>query len=130
MLLRLGLGRAKVCELNGRSASHAVCVVSSIASLAQPGNRSARISAGLSESRACAYRDSGRLSLVPWARRLLRKVEIHDHPNGPWLMELDIEDFDALRRYLNQYASLGEPVSFEKLKGGVSNRVVKVTWAD
>ena len=45
-------------------------------------------------------------------------------------MELDIEDFDALRRYLKQYASRGEPVSFEKLEGGVSNRVVKVTWAD
>jgi len=45
-------------------------------------------------------------------------------------MELDIEDFDALRRYLKQYASRGEPVSFEKLKGGVSNRVVRVTWAD
>jgi 5-methylthioribose kinase len=52
------------------------------------------------------------------------------HSNGPWLMELDIEDFDALRRYLKQYASRGEPVSFEKLKGGVSNRVVRVTWAD
>jgi hypothetical protein len=45
-------------------------------------------------------------------------------------MELDIEDFDALRRYLKRYAGRGEPVSFERLKGGVSNRVVKVTWAD
>jgi len=36
-----------------------------IASLAPPGNQSARISAGLSESRACAYRDSGGSSLVP-----------------------------------------------------------------
>src|SRR5579862_8446128 len=45
-------------------------------------------------------------------------------------MELDIEDFEALGRYLKQSANRGEPVSFEKLKGGVSNRVVKVTWAD
>ena len=45
-------------------------------------------------------------------------------------MELDIEDFEALRRYLQRYASRGEPVSFERLKGGVSNRVVRVTWAD
>ena len=45
-------------------------------------------------------------------------------------MDLDIEDFDSLRRYLKRYACRGEPVSFEILKGGVSNRVVKVTWHD
>jgi 5-methylthioribose kinase len=45
-------------------------------------------------------------------------------------MELDIEDFDALRCYLKQHGGRGEPASFEKLSGGVSNRVVRVTWAD
>jgi len=45
-------------------------------------------------------------------------------------MDLDIEEFDALRRYLVQYAGQGTPVSFKKLGGGVSNRVVQVTWAD
>jgi 5-methylthioribose kinase len=45
-------------------------------------------------------------------------------------MELDIEKFDALRRYLAQYAGEAAPVSFKKLVGGVSNRVVQVTWAD
>src|SRR6478752_1157630 len=49
--------------------------------------------------------------------------------SGPGI-ELDIEDFDALRRYLQRYASGGEAVSFERLKGGVSNRVVRVDWAD
>ena len=44
-------------------------------------------------------------------------------------MELDIEDFDALRFYLAQYNSRSVPVSFKKLTGGVSNRVVQVTWA-
>ena len=45
-------------------------------------------------------------------------------------MELDIEDFEALRCYLAQHVGRGEPVSFKKLLGGVSNRVVQVTWAD
>jgi 5-methylthioribose kinase len=45
-------------------------------------------------------------------------------------MELDIENFDALRCYMAEHAGQGEPVSFNKLPGGVSNRVVKVTWAD
>jgi 5-methylthioribose kinase len=45
-------------------------------------------------------------------------------------MELDIEEFDALRIYLEQYAGRGAPVSFKKLAGGVSNRVVEVRWAD
>lgn len=45
-------------------------------------------------------------------------------------MELDIEEFDALRLYLAQYPGMGTPVSFKKLAGGVSNRVVQVTWAD
>jgi 5-methylthioribose kinase len=45
-------------------------------------------------------------------------------------MELDIEEFDALRRYLAPYAGEAAPVSFKKLVGGVSNRVVQVTWAD
>ena len=45
-------------------------------------------------------------------------------------MELDIEDFDALRCYLVRHSGRGEPVAFKKLSGGVSNRVVQVTWAD
>src|SRR5467141_528596 len=47
-------------------------------------------------------------------------------------MELDIEDFDALRQYLTErrHVNAGETVSFKKLLGGVSNRTVKVTWAD
>jgi 5-methylthioribose kinase len=47
-------------------------------------------------------------------------------------MEFDIEDFDALRDYLTAqgYVKLGEAVSFKNLRGGVSNRTVKVTWAD
>jgi 5-methylthioribose kinase len=45
-------------------------------------------------------------------------------------MELDIEDFEALRCYLAQHVGRGEPVSFKKLLGGVSNRVVQVTWVD
>jgi 5-methylthioribose kinase len=45
-------------------------------------------------------------------------------------MELDIEEFDALRLYLAQYPGMGTPVSFKKLAGGVSNRVVQVTSAD
>jgi len=45
-------------------------------------------------------------------------------------MELDIEEFDALRLYLAQFPGMGTPVSFKKLAGGVSNRVVQVNWAD
>jgi 5-methylthioribose kinase len=47
-------------------------------------------------------------------------------------MEFDIEEFDALRDYLREhgYVKLGEPVAFERLPGGVSNRTVRVTWAD
>src|SRR5271168_3036860 len=47
-------------------------------------------------------------------------------------MELDIEDFDALRDYLTAqgHVKLSETVSFKRLHGGVSNRTVKVTWAD
>jgi 5-methylthioribose kinase len=47
-------------------------------------------------------------------------------------MQLDIEDFDGLRDYLTThgYIKLGETVSFKNLHGGVSNRTVKVAWAD
>jgi 5-methylthioribose kinase len=47
-------------------------------------------------------------------------------------MELDIENFDALRDYLTrqEYVKLGEAVSFKNLQGGVSNRTVKVAWTD
>ncbi len=47
-------------------------------------------------------------------------------------MELDIEDFDTLRAYLTarRCVKLGETVSFRNLRGGVSNRTVKVAWAD
>jgi prepilin-type processing-associated H-X9-DG protein len=47
-------------------------------------------------------------------------------------MEFDIEDFDALRAYLTARGCvrLDETVSFKHLRGGVSNRTVKVAWAD
>ena len=47
-------------------------------------------------------------------------------------MQFDIEDFDALRDYLTARGcvKLGETVSFSNLLGGVSNRTVKVAWAD
>jgi 5-methylthioribose kinase len=47
-------------------------------------------------------------------------------------MELDIENFDALRDYLaaRGCVRLGETVSLCNLRGGVSNRTVKVAWAD
>ncbi|MGB6387644.1 MAG: phosphotransferase [Terriglobales bacterium] len=47
-------------------------------------------------------------------------------------MELDIEDFDALRDYLTAkgYEKLGEKVAFRKLAGGVSNRTVRIAWPD
>lgn len=47
-------------------------------------------------------------------------------------MELDIEDFNALRRYLIRRTHIkpGENVSFKKLLGGVSNRTVRVSWSD
>ncbi|MFZ0760794.1 MAG: aminoglycoside phosphotransferase family protein [Candidatus Sulfotelmatobacter sp.] len=46
-------------------------------------------------------------------------------------MELDIEDFAALRDYLTEhrYVDLGETVAFKKLPGGVSNRTVRVSRA-
>jgi aminoglycoside phosphotransferase (APT) family kinase protein len=45
-------------------------------------------------------------------------------------MELDIEDFEALRAYLTAQGHLKseEPVSFNKLSGGVSNRTVRISW--
>jgi 5-methylthioribose kinase len=47
-------------------------------------------------------------------------------------MELDIEDFDALRNYLALRGHLcaGEAISFTTLPGGVSNRTVRAVWAD
>jgi 5-methylthioribose kinase len=47
-------------------------------------------------------------------------------------MELDIEEFDALRAYLtkNGHVKLGESVTFKTLLGGVSNRTVRVAWPD
>jgi len=47
-------------------------------------------------------------------------------------MEFDIEDFDALRRYLTQHQHIkpGELVSFTKLLGGVSNRTMRIAWED
>ena len=47
-------------------------------------------------------------------------------------MELDIEDFAALRIYLAEHTHLkpDESVSFKKLFGGVSNRTVRVGWPD
>jgi len=47
-------------------------------------------------------------------------------------MELDIENFCALRDYLTTRGcvKVDETVSFCKLRGGVSNRTVKVVWAD
>jgi 5-methylthioribose kinase len=45
---------------------------------------------------------------------------------------LDIEDFDALRNYLTVrgYVKRGDTVSLNCLAGGVSNKTVKVGWAD
>ncbi len=47
-------------------------------------------------------------------------------------MEFDIENFDALRKYLVARGSVksNEAVSFKNLMGGVSNRTVQVAWAD
>ena len=47
-------------------------------------------------------------------------------------MQFDIEDFGALRDYLTTRGcvKLGEAVAFKNLQGGVSNRTVKVAWAD
>ena len=44
-------------------------------------------------------------------------------------MELDIENFDALRQYLTErgHIHVGQEVSFSKLLGGVSNRTVRVS---
>src|SRR5260370_17363574 len=47
-------------------------------------------------------------------------------------MEFDIEEFDALRDYLREhgYAKMGEALALKKLAGGVSERTVRVAWAD
>lgn len=47
-------------------------------------------------------------------------------------MQVDIENFDALRDYLTTGGRVksGEMVSFKNLQGGVSNRTVKVSWTD
>jgi 5-methylthioribose kinase len=47
-------------------------------------------------------------------------------------MEFDIEEFDALRDYLREhrYAKMDEALACKKLPGGVSNRTVRVAWAD
>lgn len=47
-------------------------------------------------------------------------------------MQFDIEDFDALREYLaaQGYVQLREAVLLQNLRGGVSNRTVKVAWPD
>jgi 5-methylthioribose kinase len=47
-------------------------------------------------------------------------------------MDVNIEDFDALKEYLSLRGHLngGEAVSFAKLPGGVSNRTVRAIWAD
>lgn len=47
-------------------------------------------------------------------------------------MELDIENFDALRQYLTErgHIQVGQRVAFTKLLGGVSNRTVKVSYAN
>jgi 5-methylthioribose kinase len=47
-------------------------------------------------------------------------------------MEFDIENFTVLRDYLTQHGHvrMGEPVTFTKLAGGVSNRTVRVAWPD
>jgi len=53
--------------------------------------------------------------------------------HGPVLiMELDIENFDALRDYLTAkgYLQSGDAMSLQKLHGGVSNRTVKIAWPD
>jgi 5-methylthioribose kinase len=46
--------------------------------------------------------------------------------------DFDIENFDALRNYLiaRGCVKLGETVAFTNLRGGVSNRTVKVAWTD
>src|SRR5271154_6754989 len=47
-------------------------------------------------------------------------------------MQFDIEDFDALRDYLTAqgYVQLCQAVLLQNLRGGVSNRTVKVAWPD
>jgi len=47
-------------------------------------------------------------------------------------MTFDIEDFAALRDYLTAKGSVkpDETVSYTNLRGGVSNRTVKIAWAD
>jgi len=45
-------------------------------------------------------------------------------------MELDIEDFEALRTYLSLHVGCCEPAHIQRLLGGVSNRTVQVSWKD
>jgi 5-methylthioribose kinase len=45
-------------------------------------------------------------------------------------MELNIEDFDALRKHLAKTVCGREPSDIATLPGGVSNRTVRVTWSD
>jgi 5-methylthioribose kinase len=53
-------------------------------------------------------------------------------PDQQMTMELNIENFDALRDYLieHNHTKTAETLSFQKLHGGVSNRTVKVAWPD
>jgi len=44
--------------------------------------------------------------------------------------EINIEDLDALSAYMTQHVSRGQPLSFQKLQGGISNRAVRITWPD
>lgn len=43
-------------------------------------------------------------------------------------MTVNIEDFSALRTYLATRMQGAEPVSIERLSGGVSNRAVRIQW--
>jgi 5-methylthioribose kinase len=47
-------------------------------------------------------------------------------------LEFDIENFDRLRNYLldHGYVRAEETIALKKLAGGVSNRTVRVMWAD
>jgi 5-methylthioribose kinase len=48
------------------------------------------------------------------------------------MTELDIEDFSALWDYLraNGHIDLIDAISFQKLAGGISNKIVRVTWSN
>jgi len=47
-------------------------------------------------------------------------------------MELDIENFEALRQYLTrqEHIDSNDTIFFKNLAGGISNRTVKVIWQD